>query len=95
MTGTFGGALEARGIPAGEGYLESEALSGEIEKGTECPSNQADQHRLQVEDRFRPPRREERRNRSGDASAPRFVSGLQKHFQQHRHLGGAWSWFDR
>ena len=31
MTGTFGGALEARGIPAGEGYLESEAV-GEIEK---------------------------------------------------------------
>ncbi len=31
MTGTFGGALEARGIPAGEGYLESDTL-GEIEK---------------------------------------------------------------
>lgn len=31
MTGTFGGALEARGIPAGEGYLESDAV-GEIEK---------------------------------------------------------------
>jgi uncharacterized OsmC-like protein len=31
MTGTFGGALEARGIPAGEGYLESDAI-GEIEK---------------------------------------------------------------
>lgn len=31
MTGTFGGALEARGIPAGEGYLESEAV-GEVEK---------------------------------------------------------------
>ena len=31
MTGTFGGALEARGIPAGEGYLTSEAV-GEIEK---------------------------------------------------------------
>ena len=31
MTGTFGGALEARGIPAGEGYLESETI-GEIEK---------------------------------------------------------------
>ncbi len=31
MTGTFGGALEARGIPAGDGYLESEAV-GEIEK---------------------------------------------------------------
>ncbi|HZD56333.1 MAG TPA: OsmC family protein [Anaerolineales bacterium] len=30
MTGTFGGALEARGIPAGEGYLVSEAR-GEIE----------------------------------------------------------------
>ncbi|MBA2598620.1 MAG: OsmC family protein [Chloroflexia bacterium] len=31
MTGTFGGALEARQIPAGEGYLSSEA-TGEIEK---------------------------------------------------------------
>ena len=31
MTGTFGGALEARGIPASEGYLESDAI-GEIEK---------------------------------------------------------------
>lgn len=31
MTGTFGGALEARGIPAGEGYLESNTI-GEIEK---------------------------------------------------------------
>ncbi len=31
MTGTFGGALEARGIPAGDGYLESDAV-GEIEK---------------------------------------------------------------
>ena len=31
MTGTFGGALEARGIPAGEGYLTSET-TGEIEK---------------------------------------------------------------
>ncbi|MBW2488535.1 MAG: OsmC family protein [Deltaproteobacteria bacterium] len=31
MTGTFGSALEARDIPAGEGRLISEA-SGEIEK---------------------------------------------------------------
>ena len=31
MTGTFGGALEARGVPAGEGYLESDAV-GEVEK---------------------------------------------------------------
>ena len=31
MTGTFGGALEAREIPAGEGRLFSEA-KGEIEK---------------------------------------------------------------
>ena len=31
MTGTFGGALAARGIPAGEGYLESDTI-GEIEK---------------------------------------------------------------
>ncbi|HEX6384769.1 MAG TPA: OsmC family protein [Anaerolineae bacterium] len=31
MTGTLGGALEARQIPAGEGYLTSEAR-GEIEK---------------------------------------------------------------
>ena len=31
MTGTFGGALEARGIPAGEGYLTSSSV-GEIEK---------------------------------------------------------------
>ena len=31
MTGTFGGALEARGIPAGDGYLESQTV-GEIEK---------------------------------------------------------------
>ncbi|MBW2431637.1 MAG: OsmC family protein [Deltaproteobacteria bacterium] len=31
MTGTFGGALEAREIPAGEGRLISEA-KGEIEK---------------------------------------------------------------
>ncbi|MCK5205268.1 MAG: OsmC family protein, partial [Desulfobacterales bacterium] len=31
MTGTFGGALEAREIPAGEGRLISEAR-GEIEK---------------------------------------------------------------
>ncbi|WP_082374295.1 OsmC family protein [Ardenticatena maritima] len=31
MTGTFGGALEARGIPAGEGRLVSECV-GEIEK---------------------------------------------------------------
>ena len=30
MTGTLGGALEARGIPAGEGRLTSEAV-GEIE----------------------------------------------------------------
>ncbi|MGB3714649.1 MAG: OsmC family protein [Candidatus Promineifilaceae bacterium] len=30
MTGTFGGALEARDIPAGEGYLYSEA-TGEVE----------------------------------------------------------------
>ncbi len=31
MLGTFGGALEARGIPAGEGYLAADVL-GEIEK---------------------------------------------------------------
>ncbi|MGD9079606.1 MAG: OsmC family protein [Desulfobacterales bacterium] len=31
MTGTFGGALEAREIPAGEGFLTSET-KGEIEK---------------------------------------------------------------
>jgi uncharacterized OsmC-like protein len=31
LTGTFGGALEARKIPAGEGFLTSEAR-GEIEK---------------------------------------------------------------
>ena len=31
MTGTFGGALEARGIPAGEGFLSSETV-GEIER---------------------------------------------------------------
>ena len=31
MTGTFGGALEARKIPAGEGFLTSE-VKGEIEK---------------------------------------------------------------
>ncbi len=31
MTGTFGGALEARGIPAGEGYLDSDTC-GKIEK---------------------------------------------------------------
>ncbi|MBA2278324.1 MAG: OsmC family protein [Chloroflexia bacterium] len=30
MTGTFGGALEARQIPAGEGFLSSET-TGEIE----------------------------------------------------------------
>ncbi|HEX2028417.1 MAG TPA: OsmC family protein [Nitriliruptorales bacterium] len=32
MTGTLGGALEARGIPAGEGRLTAEA-AGEIERG--------------------------------------------------------------
>jgi uncharacterized OsmC-like protein len=31
MTGTFGGALEARGIPAGDGFLHSDAV-GELEK---------------------------------------------------------------
>jgi uncharacterized OsmC-like protein len=31
MTGTFGGALEARGIPAGDGFLHSETV-GELEK---------------------------------------------------------------
>lgn len=31
MTGTLGGALEARGIPAGEGYLASDTI-GEIER---------------------------------------------------------------
>ena len=31
MTGTFGGALEARGIPAGDGFLHSESV-GEVEK---------------------------------------------------------------
>ncbi len=31
MAGAFGGALESRGIPAGEGYLESDTI-GEIEK---------------------------------------------------------------
>ena len=31
LTGTFGGALEARKIPAGEGFLSSE-VKGEIEK---------------------------------------------------------------
>lgn len=31
MTGTFGGALEARGIPAGDGYLVSNTV-GELEK---------------------------------------------------------------
>ena len=31
MTGTFGGALEARGIPAGDGFLHSEPV-GELEK---------------------------------------------------------------
>ena len=31
MTGTFGGALEARGIPAGDGFLYSESV-GELEK---------------------------------------------------------------
>ncbi len=31
MTGTFGGALEARGIPAGDGFLVSNTV-GELEK---------------------------------------------------------------
>ena len=31
MTGTFGGALEARGVPAGKSYLESDTV-GEIER---------------------------------------------------------------
>jgi uncharacterized OsmC-like protein len=31
MTGTFGGALEAREIPAGDGFLHSETV-GELEK---------------------------------------------------------------
>jgi len=31
MTGTFGGALEARGIPAGDGFLHSES-EGQLEK---------------------------------------------------------------
>lgn len=31
MTGTLGGALEARGIPAGENYLSSDTI-GEIER---------------------------------------------------------------
>lgn len=31
MTGTFGGALEARGIPAGEDLLSSETI-GEVER---------------------------------------------------------------
>jgi uncharacterized OsmC-like protein len=31
MTGTFGGALEARGIPAGDGFLSSES-EGQLEK---------------------------------------------------------------
>lgn len=31
MTGTFGGALEARDIPAGEGFLYSDTV-GEIER---------------------------------------------------------------
>ena len=31
MTGTFGGAHEARGIPAGNGFLPSESV-GEVEK---------------------------------------------------------------
>ncbi|HIF72987.1 MAG TPA: hypothetical protein EYQ61_10590 [Dehalococcoidia bacterium] len=31
MTGTFGGALEARGIPAGDGFLYSES-EGQLEK---------------------------------------------------------------
>ena len=31
MTGTFGGALEARGIPAGRDLLSSEAI-GEVER---------------------------------------------------------------
>ena len=31
MTGTFGGALEARGIPAGDGFLHSDSV-GELEK---------------------------------------------------------------
>ena len=31
MTGTFGGALEVRGIPAGDGFLISETV-GELEK---------------------------------------------------------------
>ena len=31
MTGTLGGALEARGIPAGENYLSSNTI-GEIER---------------------------------------------------------------
>ena len=31
MTGTFGGALEARGIPAGDGFFHSESV-GELEK---------------------------------------------------------------
>ena len=35
MTGTFGGALEARGIPAGDGFLHSESVGeGEKEGGT-------------------------------------------------------------
>ena len=35
MTGTFGGALEARGIPAGDGYLHPESTGElEIEIGT-------------------------------------------------------------
>ncbi len=31
MTGTFGGALEARGIPAGDDFLHSDTV-GELEK---------------------------------------------------------------
>jgi len=36
LTGTFGGALEGRGIPAGEGYLSTLAI-GELEKEDNVP----------------------------------------------------------
>ena len=33
MTGTFGGALEARGIPAGGGFLHSESVGDVAKEG--------------------------------------------------------------
>ena len=83
MTGTFGGALEARGIPAGEGYLESDAV-GEIEK----ERNVLVIKRIHIAYKLKidPELVEEKRDAIDRVMRvhPQLMPGLQEHLWEHR-----------